>query len=60
MTRDGNQGNQLLLCPKGTIPQQNILTRDTDFTLMGLRTLSGVSLICLIIIADKKPVRWWK
>ena len=55
MTGDGHQGGQLLLCPKGTIPQQKISTRDKHFTLMGLTLLSGDPVMCILIIAGKKP-----
>ena len=55
MTGDGHQGGQLLLCPKGTIPQQKISTRDKHFTLMGLTLLSGEPVMCILIIAGKKP-----
>jgi len=54
MTGDGHQGDQLFLCPKGTVPQQKISTRDKYSALMGLTLLSGESVMCVIIIAGKK------
>ena len=60
MEREGrddihNLQRSALLCPKGTIPQQKISTRDKHFTLMGLTLLSGDPVMCILIIAGKKP-----
>ena len=55
MDNDGYVGGEKLLCAKGTIPQQKTSTRDKHFTLLPLVLLTGKPLMCIIIIAGKKP-----
>ena len=55
MSSDGHVGRQLMLCEKGSIPQQKMSTRDKHFTLMGLKTLGGELVMCDLIIIGKKP-----
>jgi len=55
MSGDGHVGGEKLLCAKGTIPQQKTSTRDKHFTLLPLVLLTGKPLMCVMIIAGKKP-----
>jgi len=55
MKGNGHSGGALLLCKSGTIPQQNVSTRDKNFTLLPLTLLTGELLMCVLIIAGFKP-----
>ena len=55
MSGDGHIGGTLLLCEKNCVPQQKTSTRDKHFTLIPLTLLTGKPLMCIIIIAGKKP-----
>ena len=48
---DGHIGGELLVCGKGMIPQKKINTKDKHFTLLGLTSLAGDPVMCVIIFA---------
>ena len=52
---DGHVGGQLLLCETGKTPQVKISTRDKHYTIMGLATLTGEPVMCVVIFAGTKP-----
>ena len=55
MKGDGHAGGKLYLCEKGQIPQQKTSSKDKHFTLMGLTNLKGEPVMCILVIAGKKP-----
>ena len=55
MDGDGHVGGTKLLCAKDAIPQKKTSTRDKHFTLLPLMLLTGEPLMCILIIAGKKP-----
>ena len=54
MKGDGHAGGELYLCAKGTIPQKKVSNKDKHFTLMGLTSLDGAPVMCVLIIAGKR------
>ena len=55
MKGDGRVGGELMLCQKGTTSQYKVSVRDRYFTLMPLTLLTGEPLMCILIIAGKRP-----
>ena len=56
MKCDGHAGGELMLCERGTIPQQKVPTQNKHFILMSLTLLPGEPLMCILIISDSKPL----
>ena len=54
MKGDGHAGGELYLCAKGTIPQKKVSNKDKHFTLMGLTSLDGAPVMCVLIITGKR------
>ena len=52
--RDGHIGGELLVCEKGATPQKTINVKDKRWTLLGLTSLSGDPIMCVIIFAGKR------
>ena len=52
---DGNVGGQLMLCERGKTPQLKISTRDKHYTMMGLTSINGKPVMCVVIFAGKCP-----
>ena len=52
---DGKIGGRLLVCAKGTVPQEKINTKDKHWTLLGLTALNGDAIMCVAIFAGKRP-----
>ena len=52
---DGNVGGQLMLCERGKTPQLKISTRDKHYTMMGLTSINGKPVMCVVIFAGKRP-----
>ena len=48
---DGHEGGKLLVCEKGVDPQKTINTKDAHWTLLGLTSLNGDAVMCIIIFA---------
>ena len=46
---DGHIGGKLLVCAKGMTPQIKINTKDKRWTLLGLTSLNGAAVMCIII-----------
>ena len=57
---DGHVGGQLLLCEKGETPQIKVSTRDKHYTVLGLTSLTGHPVMCVIIFTGKKPNALWE
>ena len=55
MSGDGHIGGGKLLCGKDDVPQKKVSTKDRHFTVLPLCLLSGEPLICIVIIAGKRP-----
>ena len=51
---DGNIGGELKVCAQGMVPQQKINTRDKHWTLLGVTSLRGDPVMCVIIFAGKR------
>ena len=47
---DGNKGGEKFIVPKGMIPQLKANAQDKHFTLLGLTTLGGDPVMCVIIL----------
>ena len=47
-------GGQLMLYKRGTLPQQQVSTRNRHFILISLISLTGELLMCILIIAGTK------
>ena len=43
------------MCKKGKTPQTKISTRDKQYTVMGLTSLTGEPVMCVVIFSGKKP-----
>ena len=46
---------ELYLTEKGRVPQKKISTRNRKFTMIGLTALTGVPIMCIIIIDGNRP-----
>ena len=57
---DGHMGGQLLMCEKGKTPQTKISTRDKHYAVMGLTSLTGHPVMCIVIFSGKKPNALWE
>ena len=51
---DGHIGGELLVCGKGMVPQKRVNIKDKHFTLLGLTSLNGDAVMCVIIFAGKR------
>ena len=54
---DGNNGGELKVCATGMVPQQKISTRDKHWTLLGLTSLQGCVVMCVIVFAGKRETK---
>ena len=52
---DGNVEGQLILCERGNTPQRKISTRGKHYTMMGVTSLTGEPVMCIIIFAGRRP-----
>ena len=48
---DGHEAGKLLVCEKGMEPQKTINTKDAHWTLLGLTSLNGDPVMCIIIFS---------
>ena len=55
MKGDGHVGGELYLTEKGRVPQKKTSTRNRKFTMIGLTALTGVPVMCIIILEGKRP-----
>ena len=51
---DGHVGGQLFLCEKEETPQVKVFTRDKQYTVLGLTSLTGHPVMCVIIVHWKE------
>ena len=52
---DGQVGGELQMCERGTVPQRKINTKDRHYTVLGLTTLAGKPVMCVVIFAGETP-----
>ena len=52
---DGHKGGQLLMCEKGETTQTKISTRGKHYTVMGLTSLTGEPVMCVVLFSREKP-----
>ena len=52
---DGTIGGEKFVCANGTYPKEIVNTKDKHWTLIGLTTLSGEAVMCIVIFAGEKP-----
>ena len=52
---DGSIGGEKFVCAIGTNPKEISNTKDKHWTLIGLTTLSGEAVMCVMIFAGEKP-----
>ena len=57
---DGNKGGEQFIVPKGMIPQLKANAQDKHFTLLGLTTLGGDPVMCVIIFAGTIENKLWE
>ena len=51
----GNVGGQLQLCKREMTPQENINTKDKHYTLLGITTMTGEPVVCIVICSSIQP-----
>ena len=54
MVDDGHRGGEKFVVPKGTVPKLSAATKDSHFTVMGLTSLDGTPVMCVIVLSGKK------
>ena len=54
--KDGAKGGELFLCGVDEVPYQTSATKGCHFTCLGLTTLSGEGVMCVVIIQGKKEI----
>ena len=54
MLNDGHQGGTKFVCRKGNTPKVNATKKSKKFTVLGLTTLQGDTLMCVVIIEGKE------
>ena len=52
---DGQVGGELQMCELGKVPQRKINTKDKHYTVLGLTTISGKPVMCIIIFSGEQP-----
>ena len=52
---DGNVGGELQLCERGKVPKRKINTKDKHYTLLGLTSIAGKPVMCIVIFAGETP-----
>ena len=52
---DGHVGGELLLTAPGKVPQKKASSKNRRFSMIGLTALTGEPVMCILIIAGKKP-----
>ena len=57
---DGNKGGEKFIVPKGMIPQLEANAQDKHFTLLGLTTIGGDPVMCVIIFAGTIENKLWE
>ena len=51
---DGSKGGELFLCGENQVPYQCTATKNCHFTCLGLTTLAGEGLMCVVIVQGKR------
>lgn len=54
MLNDSHQGGMKYVCRKGETPKINATNKSKKFTVLGLTTLRGDPLVCVIILEGKE------
>ena len=54
MSGDGHSGGQLFLTGSKQVPYQRVSTTEKRFTMIGLMSLDGTPVMCVLIIHGKK------
>lgn len=54
LSMKGDGGRKKLLCARGNVPREKVSSTDRHFTLIGLTTLSGTPLMCIVVMKGKR------
>ena len=52
---DGSVGGELQLYERGKIPRRKVKTKDKHYTVLGLTSISGKTVMCIVISAGETP-----
>ena len=53
---NGNVGGELQLCERGKTPKRKINTKYKHYTLLGLISISGKPVMCIVIFTGESPI----